>query len=145
MGNPVSFQGHKIRDTQKTISYTGRYWDSCKYHSEESGCSGGYTYYGSSSSMTVKGELVGDSPNVFVNGKKVSYVSGKTKEQDVWNKPSDYYSGGTTHNTAQGSITAGSSKVFVNGKAIAFKTSQVRTHENTSTNVEQGSANVFAG
>lgn len=142
----IAYQDHKLAQTTKSVRYTARVYDPCKYWSEEYGCSGGYDYPTKNSVIRINGTLKGDSSNVYVEGKKASYNGGSTTENDSWSQPSDYYSGVTLHSNSSGTISSGNTNnVYINGKSASIKGSNVNTHESVATTIAEGSSTVFIG
>lgn len=87
----------------------------------------------SHSPCEITGKIDGNcSPNVFVNGKPVAFVSSTTEEFDCC------CAGGS------GVVSSGSSTVFVNGNAVARVDDDITPHNGTA-KITGGSDNVFAG
>lgn len=126
-----------------SYKYKESYTDSCKYTDSEGRCVSGTSTRERSATAsakitgTVKATLVS---NVFVNGKKVIVVGDRSTEKDqAIGMRSGAYDIRNRHTNANGSVVVGNSKnVFANGKSIAIKSSQIKTHANTTTTFKSG-------
>lgn len=138
MGNAVARDGDTIQQSIASGHINTKYWVSgTEYYS-------GY-YQPSTKSATINGSVKKTSGTVYANSKLICAKDDNTQETDSYDLGSHVYVSNAHTNTTSGRITGGSSTVFVGGKAIARKSDNVNTHANTSTTINTGSSNVFAG
>lgn len=143
----VALDGAVINESTASGHISYKYkkseYDSCKSLDTEGNCVGGNVEVEKNATAsaritgTVKATLVS---NVFVNGKKVIVVGDRSTEKDqAIGMKSGAYSIRNRHTNANGSVVVGNSKnVFANGKSIAIKSSQIKTHANTTTTFKSG-------